>query len=132
MEEKGNVDLQRRTNFGSLNFCLTCSDLLDNPGDQDIIVCRSCGEAQSGSQFEEIETVSRSQENAFPSRLRNKRSLVQGVGSGERENAHVEETCPECGHTDMTFYTIQMRSADEGQTVFYKCVKCAHGFSIKN
>ncbi|KAJ2096368.1 DNA-directed RNA polymerase I core subunit rpa12 [Coemansia sp. RSA 376] len=132
MEEKSNVDLQRRTNFGSLNFCLTCSDLLDNPGDQDIIVCRSCGETQSGSQFEEIETVSRSQENAFPSRLRNKRSLVQGVGSGERENAHVEETCPECGHTDMTFYTIQMRSADEGQTVFYKCVKCAHGFSIKN
>ncbi|KAJ2009199.1 hypothetical protein GGI04_000635 [Coemansia thaxteri] len=113
---------QRRTNFGSLIFCPLCGNLLDSPGDQDHIVCHACGEAQDGEQFEDIETVSRSQDNAFPSRLRNKRSLVQGVGEGERVNARVEETCPECGCTEMTFYTIQMRSADEGQTVFYKCV----------
>ncbi|KAJ1723774.1 DNA-directed RNA polymerase I core subunit rpa12 [Coemansia erecta] len=124
---------QRRTHFGSLIFCSTCGNLLDNPGDQDHIVCHACGDARAGTEFEGTETVSRSQDSAFPSRLRNKRSLVQGVGaSTERVNARVEETCPRCGENEMTFYTMQMRSADEGQTVFYSCVKCGHGYSIKN
>ncbi|KAJ2398978.1 DNA-directed RNA polymerase I core subunit rpa12 [Coemansia sp. RSA 2559] len=123
---------QRRENFGSLFFCPTCSNLLENPGDQDHIVCHACGDAQAGSQFEEIETVSRSQGNAFPSRLRNKRSLVQDVTETERVNATVDELCTKCGATEMTFYTMQMRSADEGQTVFYQCVKCGHGFSVNN
>ncbi|KAJ2705042.1 DNA-directed RNA polymerase I core subunit rpa12 [Coemansia sp. IMI 203386] len=124
---------QRRTHFGSLIFCSECGSLLDNPGDQDHIVCHSCGEAKEGKEFEGTETVSRSQDNAFPSRLRNKRSLVQGVGdSAERVDARVEETCPQCGGNEMTFYTMQMRSADEGQTVFYNCVKCGYGYSIKN
>ncbi|KAJ1736602.1 DNA-directed RNA polymerase I core subunit rpa12 [Coemansia sp. Benny D160-2] len=123
---------QRRANFGSLFFCPTCSNLLENPGDQDHIVCHACGDAQEGSQFEEIETVSRSQGSAFPSRLRNKRSLVQDVGETERVNATVDELCQKCGATEMTFNTLQMRSADEGQTVFYKCVKCGYGFSVNN
>ncbi|KAJ1665700.1 DNA-directed RNA polymerase I core subunit rpa12 [Coemansia sp. RSA 1813] len=123
---------QRRANFGSLFFCPTCSNLLENPGDQDHIVCHACGDAQEGSQFEKIETVSRSQGNAFPSRLRNKRSLVQDVAETERMNATVDELCQKCGATEMTFQALQMRSADEGQTVFYKCVKCGYGFSVNN
>ncbi|KAJ2158721.1 DNA-directed RNA polymerase I core subunit rpa12 [Coemansia sp. RSA 552] len=123
---------QRRTNFGSLVFCPTCANLLDNPGDQDHIVCHACGDAQEGSKFEGMETTSRSQDSAFPSQLRNKRSLVQGVGETEQVNARVEEVCPKCGANEMTYHTLQMRSADEGQTVFYKCEKCGHGFSLNN
>ncbi|KAJ2710076.1 DNA-directed RNA polymerase I core subunit rpa12 [Coemansia spiralis] len=121
-----------QANFGSLVFCATCANLLDSPGDQDHIVCHACGDDHEGAQFEGIETVSRSQDTAFPSRLRNKRSLVQGVGEVERSNARVEEVCPQCGANEMTFHTMQMRSADEGQTVFYKCVKCGHGFKVNN
>eukprot|EP00775_Hariotina_reticulata_P004713 gene4713-4963_t len=36
----------------------------------------------------------------------------------------VDETCPSCGNRGMEFYTMQLRSADEGQTVFYECTKC--------
>ncbi|KAJ1730242.1 DNA-directed RNA polymerase I core subunit rpa12 [Coemansia biformis] len=131
-ERRGTAQVQWQANFGSLVFCTTCANLLDSPGDQDHIVCHACGDDHEGTQFEGIETVSRSQHTAFPSRLRNKRSLVQGVGEVERANARVEELCPQCGANEMTFHTLQMRSADEGQTVFYKCVKCGHGFSVNN
>ncbi|KAJ2768566.1 DNA-directed RNA polymerase I core subunit rpa12 [Coemansia nantahalensis] len=131
-EQRGPAPARRQVNFGSLVFCATCASLLDSPGDQDHIVCHACGDDHEGTQFEGIETVSRSQDTAFPSRLRNKRSLVQGVGEVERSNARVKEVCQKCGAEEMEFHTMQMRSADEGQTVFYKCVKCGHGFSLNN
>ncbi|KUF87565.1 hypothetical protein AM588_10001527 [Phytophthora nicotianae] len=46
--------------------------------------------------------------------------------------ATVEETCPKCGNPEMDYYTLQLRSADEGQTVFYECKKCGHKFSVNN
>lgn len=48
--------------------------------------------------------------------------------------AQVEEPCPKCGHPEMSFYTMQLRSADEGSTVFYECLNkaCGHKFSLNN
>lgn len=46
--------------------------------------------------------------------------------------ATVNEECPSCKAPFMEFYAMQLRSADEGQTVFYECVnvKCGHKFSV--
>ena len=57
------------------------------------------------------------------------------VGATEevtRERATVDEKCPKCKHKGLNFYTMQLRSADEGQTVFYECPKCSHTFSQNN
>ncbi|KAF2359893.1 Zinc finger TFIIS-type [Trinorchestia longiramus] len=35
-------------------------------------------------------------------------------------------SCGKCGHKGMQYTTAQLRSADEGQTVFYFCVQCKH------
>lgn len=35
-----------------------------------------------------------------------------------------ERRCNACGHNQMSYAAIQLRSADEGQTVFYTCLKC--------
>jgi DNA-directed RNA polymerase I subunit RPA12 len=49
-----------------------------------------------------------------------------------RTRATVDEPCPRCGHVGLEFYTLQLRSADEGQTVFYECPDCAHKWSQNN
>ena len=52
-------------------------------------------------------------------------------GSSKQTNkngSQIDEECPneECGN-DMAYYrTMQLRSADEGQTIFYTCTKCRH------
>ena len=49
-----------------------------------------------------------------------------------RHRATVDEPCPKCNHPQLEFYTMQLRSADEGQTVFYECPNCGHKFSQNN
>lgn len=40
------------------------------------------------------------------------------------EGPIVERICPKCGNDEMSYATLQLRSADEGQTVFYTCTNC--------
>lgn len=43
----------------------------------------------------------------------------------ETDGPQVEKYCNRCnGLTMQTYFTAQLRSADEGQTVFYRCTKC--------
>ena len=52
-----------------------------------------------------------------------------GLRQQEKVRATVQEACPKCKHPELQYYTMQLRSADEGQTVFYECAKCGHTFS---
>lgn len=49
---------------------------------------------------------------------------VQDATEESNDRATVEESCTQCGNGLMYFYTMQLRSVDEGQTVFYECTKC--------
>lgn len=42
----------------------------------------------------------------------------------EQDGPVVDRKCPKCGNETMSYATLQLRSADEGQTVFYTCTKC--------
>lgn len=42
----------------------------------------------------------------------------------EEDGPIVERRCPKCGNERMSYATLQLRSADEGQTVFFTCTKC--------
>ncbi|KAI5180863.1 DNA-directed RNA polymerase I subunit RPA12 [Nematocida sp. AWRm80] len=39
----------------------------------------------------------------------------------KRIGSKIKEECPKCKSEYMYYYTMQLRSADEGQTVFYEC-----------
>jgi DNA-directed RNA polymerase I subunit RPA12 len=66
--------------------------------------------------------VTTSKPSAYPSALRAKRSDVQQLDESERgQLATIDQTCEKCGAKTVKYYEQQLRSADEGSTIFYVC-----------
>jgi len=118
------------TAIGSLVFCNDCSNLLDRSVGE-YVKCNVCGLSNKDTSSKSVITVSNP--NAFPSSLRQKHSTGQTIADEEIGNeATIDTPCPKCDNPEMTFTTAQLRSADEGATVFYRCPKCGHRYNTNN
>ena len=51
-------------------------------------------------------------------------SLEKEFDFHKKKGVRMEQDCPNCPSKIMYFYTLQLRSADEGTTVFYECADC--------
>jgi DNA-directed RNA polymerase subunit M/transcription elongation factor TFIIS len=69
-----------------------------------------------------------SKSSNFPSTLRTKlTSTTQNLTSKDLENTRrIAKECPKCHAQEMTWSEAQLRSADEGSTIFYRCPDCGH------
>ena len=68
----------------------------------------------------------------FEKRLPLARKKVDDVLGGEDAWRNVDQTearCPSCAHDRAFFLQMQIRSADEPATIFFKCVACARTWS---
>ena len=109
-------------------FCPRCSTLLELP-DMNPIVCTACDFKTRFEDLGAMRIVTRSKPKANPSWAREVRDEASKANA---THSKIDEPCPKCGHHELLFYTMQLRSADEGATVFYECEKCAHKFSQNN
>lgn len=119
---------------GSLIFCTDCGDLLDSVSVQREVVCHVCQKSYPSAKFANLQVVTHTNEDAFPSALKAKKSLVKTILKKDEleDGATIKEKCPKCGHDEMQYHTLQLRSADEGATVFYTCPKCNYKFRTNN
>ncbi|KZT65836.1 hypothetical protein DAEQUDRAFT_746862 [Daedalea quercina L-15889] len=65
------------------------------------------------------------------SRTKMKRKVVDDVLGGEEMWKHADSTaatCPKCDHGRAYFYQLQIRSADEPMTTFYRCASCGNNW----
>ncbi|KAI0155011.1 hypothetical protein GGR57DRAFT_502196 [Xylariaceae sp. FL1272] len=77
--------------------------------------------------------MTKSKPSDFPSLLRQKLSIVQTVEKHKiNTEAFTNETCEKCGNNEVKFSAVQLRSADEGSTIFYTCVKCGNKWNTNN
>ncbi|KAK7556995.1 transcription factor S-II-domain-containing protein [Phyllosticta citricarpa] len=120
------------SSIGSLVFCTDCGNLLDgSTGNENaVLICEVCGAQCKDTAAKSI--VTRSKPSSFPSSLRAKRSEVQQLSEDNMQtDAVINQTCEKCGREEVRFYTQQLRSADEGTTVFYTC-ECGHKWNTNN
>lgn len=108
-----------------VDFCPACGALLPNLPQRGNVFCLSCKHEvpieKFGSKTLAYSVVFNKREN-FLGKKRDDEA------DEEVEGPTVERQCPECGHGVMSYVALQLRSADEGQTVFYTCLKCKFKF----
>ncbi|XP_054577960.1 DNA-directed RNA polymerase I subunit RPA12 isoform X2 [Eptesicus fuscus] len=102
-----------------LDFCPDCGSVLPLPGTRDAVTCARCGFSVHVRDFEgkvvRTAVVFHQPGSAVP---------VSTEDGPEFQGPVVDRRCARCGHEGMAYRTRQMRSADEGQTVFYTCLRC--------
>ena len=105
-------------------FCESCGSLLDEPTHTNTTVsCGLCGLEVHARQFQSLVVSTEGKEHML-----GVSEHAQKVQS-KRARAVTKEACPACAHPELQYWTMQLRSADEGQTVFYECEKCGHTYS---
>ena len=108
-------------------FCPQCGTILDPPSTNETVRCTLCKYSCHFSSLNIEEVMTKSAPTAKPSWI-----VEDKIEEELGKHATIEEPCPKCGHHEMYFYTMQLRSVDEGSTVFYECGKCNHKYSINN
>jgi len=105
-------------------FCDSCGSLMDEPTHTDTEVeCGLCGKEVAAAVFQALVVTTVGKEHVLGAS-----EHAQKVQK-KRSRAVIKEACPACAHPELQYYTMQLRSADEGQTVFYECEKCGHTYS---
>ncbi|XP_076864553.1 DNA-directed RNA polymerase I subunit RPA12 [Brachyhypopomus gauderio] len=106
---------------GDINFCPECGNILPVPDMRDVVVCPRCSFNISVREF--LGHVIKSTVIFNP--LEQSSSTVESEDS-ELTGPVVDRRCSRCNKEGMVYHTRQMRSADEGQTVFFTCTHCRY------
>ena len=52
------------------------------------------------------------------------------VAKGADIRAVANEACPKCSHPTARYHSLQIRSADEPETIFFECEGCRHKWRV--
>jgi len=98
-----------------MNFCDCGGLLIPDKSGKKKLVCSSCNKS----------TTLIKEKVVLKEDIKQKLK-IEVVDSEIEINPKVDIECPKCEHKKAYFWSLQTRAADEGETRFYKCVKCSH------
>ncbi|XP_069576758.1 DNA-directed RNA polymerase I subunit RPA12 [Brachyistius frenatus] len=102
------------------NFCPQCGNVLPLPGVKARVSCPRCSNKIPVTEFSSQKICSTVVFNPLE-----QSSVSLGAGDdSELKGPAIDRRCPRCHKEGMVYHARQMRSADEGQTVFFTCIHC--------
>ncbi|XP_056335151.1 DNA-directed RNA polymerase I subunit RPA12 [Danio aesculapii] len=105
---------------GDVDFCPECGNILPLPSRLNTITCPRCSFKISVQDF--TSQVIKSSVMFNP--LDQSSVAVESAEDAELKGPVIDRKCSRCNKEGMVYHTRQMRSADEGQTVFFTCIHC--------
>lgn len=95
---------------------------MKHEGEQ-VLKCRRCGFVKEIA--DEIDSDSFKISTEIRHSVKDKIEIVK-TGEDLNTMPKVRAECPKCKHKEAAYWQVQTRSADEGMTTFYRCIKCKH------
>ncbi|XP_011864441.1 PREDICTED: DNA-directed RNA polymerase I subunit RPA12 [Vollenhovia emeryi] len=102
-------------------FCPDCGSILPLLSESGTVACYTCKREWNSEVFGDMQmthTLSFNTKHTYAYIKKDEDS------DDDADGPIVERQCPQCRNDRMSYATLQLRSADEGQTVFYTCTKC--------
>jgi len=102
-----------------VTFCPKCGSLMmPKKAGKSVILACSCGYKDKEGKTELKETI-------IVSKDEREIEIVES-DADLKLLPKTKEECPECGHREAYFWTLQTRAGDEPETKFMKCCECKH------
>ncbi|KAL1500958.1 hypothetical protein ABEB36_006369 [Hypothenemus hampei] len=101
-------------------FCTNCGSILPPLRDTGGITCYACSQQFNPNSLIDVNSIV---QYTIHFNYRKAKQYQEEKDENQEEGPVVERKCPKCGNQRMSYATLQLRSADEGQTVFYTCTK---------
>ncbi|KOB77004.1 DNA-directed RNA polymerase subunit, partial [Operophtera brumata] len=98
----------------STAFCARCGSILPLLQEFGSVKCYSCKSFFDADNFSKLKF-----EYTIHFNTVSVTTAKDVLNTDDPEGPIVERKCPKCGNDRMSYATLQLRSADEGQTVFY-------------
>ncbi|XP_071539155.1 DNA-directed RNA polymerase I subunit RPA12 isoform X2 [Panulirus ornatus] len=105
------------------DFCRSCGAILLLPKVGQTVTCKVCTFSVSISELTGNEASYNVEITPYGAYASSKKRVDEENELGQMDN---DRECSKCGNIGMSYTTMQLRSADEGQTIFYICPKCKH------
>ncbi|KAG5318849.1 RPA12 polymerase, partial [Pseudoatta argentina] len=102
-------------------FCPDCGSILPLLGEKGGVTCYTCKREWDAEVFGDMEMTHTIHFNTKDTYVSVKE---EEDSEDDADGPTVERECPQCYNDKMSYATLQLRSADEGQTVFFTCTKC--------
>nr|SVE73343.1 EOG090X0LKA [Ceriodaphnia reticulata] len=106
-----------------VNFCPRCGAILPTLGIHGGLACVVCKFEIDIEVMEELEVKYTIEFNTKSDYIEEQQLKS---AQSKTDGPLVERKCPKCGNDTMSYASLQLRSADEGQTIFYTCPKCQY------
>ncbi|WXG45635.1 MAG: transcription factor S [Candidatus Atabeyarchaeum deiterrae] len=107
-----------------VKFCPKCGAMLipTKKGLDCLLTCRKCGHAEKdsdvGSSYVLREKIAHT--------ARDKIVVFEGDNREANTMPTAKVDCPKCHNNLAAYWQVQTRAADEGATIFFRCLKCNH------